>query len=159
MRIGRTGIDEAVLCGALALCLTSASAMGEDGGSISAQAAQPARAHRNGSPLEGRIRLLAKELNLDERQQDEVKRILVVQREQVRQVWNDETMPAPLRVQATQKISEHTSDQIRALLNEEQRKRYSKPVPREYQANRGDPESWMQNGGGAQTTAGPMTQP
>jgi hypothetical protein len=80
-----------------------------------------------GSALDERVRLLAKELDLDAAQQAGVKRILEEQRAQVVRVWSDTSVPAAQRVNATQAISNRTADQIRALLNDEQKKKFSAP--------------------------------
>ena len=86
-----------------------------------------AAAPRASSPLDRRVVLLARELDLDAAQQLRVKALLERQREQVAQVWQDESLPGALRVRRTQVISEGTEDGIRLLLTEEQKKRYFKP--------------------------------
>jgi hypothetical protein len=103
------------------------------------------RLQRRHSGLDDRVKLLARELDLDAKQQSELKKVLENQREQVVRAWADGSVPAGVRVQATQKISERTSDQIRALLNDEQRKRYIQPRSRETEQSlaSGDVESWM----------------
>ena len=103
------------------------------------------RLQRHHSGLDERIKLLARELDLDAKQQSDLKRVLEEQRERVVRAWADGSVPAGVRVQTTQKISERTSDQIRALLSEEQRKRYIQPKSREMEQNQtsGDVESWM----------------
>lgn len=81
------------------------------------------------SPLDRRVALLAKELNLNADQRIQVRGLLQSQRVQVSRVWSNDSLPAAVRVKATQLISERTADQIRALLSDEQRKLYSRPVP------------------------------
>lgn len=102
------------------------------------------------SPLDRRVNLLAKELGLDAAQQAQVKKVLVSQRDQVTRVWNDESIPAARRVSATQAISDRTVNQIRALLSEEQRKKYIQPRQRDAAVGTagGDAESWMKSGKG-----------
>ena len=90
--------------------------------------------------------MLSKALDLDAKQQSELRKVLEDQREQVSRVWNDTSVPAAYRVSATQAITDKTADQIRALLREEQKKRYNPPkLPRE--AAPGSPrpsvEAWM----------------
>ena len=102
--------------------------------------------HPHGNSLEDRIRVLAKALDLDVKQQSELRRVLEGQREEVRRVWDDSSVPAVYRVSATQGISDKTGDQIRALLSDEQRKKYSAPrVPHEATAGSTSRsvESWM----------------
>ena len=88
---------------------------------------------------------LPAELKLDAGQQGVVKRLLESQREQTLSIWNNDMVPAAVRVKSTQALSERTADQIRALLNDEQRKRYIQPRNREAEQNlaSGDLESWM----------------
>ena len=92
-------------------------------------AAAPPRTARSPtvSPLDRRIALLARELDLDAIQQLKVKAVLESQREQVARVWQDESAPGALRVKRTQLISERTEDGIRSLLTDEQKKKYFKP--------------------------------
>lgn len=73
--------------------------------------------------------MLSKSLDLDARQRSDLRKVLEDQREQVSRVWSDTSVPAAYRVSATQAISDRTADQIRALLNDEQRKRYNPPKP------------------------------
>ena len=106
--------------------------------------AAPAQQHQ--PVLEQRITLMAAELRLDERQQAELRRILINQRMQIMRLWSDTSVPPASRVGATRVISEQTGDQIRAMLNEEQKVKYNHPrKPRDATA---DPdarsvEDWM----------------
>lgn len=79
------------------------------------------------SPLDRRIALLARELDLDAAQQLKVRALLEGQREQIVRVWQDESLPGALRVARTRAISERTEDGIRALLTDAQRQKYLKP--------------------------------
>ena len=79
------------------------------------------------SPLDRRIALLAKELDLDARQQAEVRRILLQQRDEMSKAWADESQPAPLRIAASRAIGDRTAERIRAILNAKQREKYIKP--------------------------------
>ena len=107
-----------------------------------------ARRRKRASPLDRRVMLLARELGLDATQQAQVKKVLEGQREQVARVWNDRSIPAARRVSATQAIGDRTADRIRALLNDEQRKKYIKPRQRAAAVGTagGDVESWMNAG-------------
>lgn len=106
------------------------------------------RRERRVSPLDRRVILLTRELGLDATQQARVKKVLERQREEVARVWSDASIPAARRVSATQAISDRTADRIRALLNDEQRKKYIKPRQREVAvgAAGGDAEAWMYAG-------------
>jgi len=72
--------------------------------------------------------------------------VLEGQREQVRKVWSDASVPAAYRVSAIHAISDKTADQIRALLSEEQKKHYNPPKPPREAAtgsSRPSVEAWM----------------
>jgi Spy/CpxP family protein refolding chaperone len=107
--------------------------------SVNAGAAEPARegdslsghVHRARAHagLDDRVQLLSKALELDAGQQAALKKVLEAQREQVSRLWANESLPAAYRVSATQAIGEKTADQIRALLNDEQKKRFNPPKP------------------------------
>lgn len=96
--------------------------------------------------MDDRIRALSQALDLDEAQQSKLRKVLESQREQVMKVWSDSSLPAAYRISATQAISDGTADQIRALLNEEQRKKYNPPrQPHEAATgtNKRSVEDWM----------------
>jgi hypothetical protein len=115
------------------------------GGALAVQASAPDAAHGGeaaakhapktnprppqGSGIDGRVQLLARELDLDAGQQIGVRKILERQRADVSQVWSNEAMPAQLRVASTRAIGERTADNIRAILNDKQRARYNKAQP------------------------------
>ncbi len=88
---------------------------------------------------------MTKELDLDAGQQAALKAILVEQRAEVSRVWADESVPAPVRIGATQTISERTAGRIRAILNDEQREKYMKAHRRETPVGvpGADVQKWM----------------
>ncbi len=96
--------------------------------------------------LDQRVKLLSVELGLDAQQQAAVRNILLKQREQVMKTWSDGSVPAEFRATATGAISEHTGDAIRALLNEEQKKKYNqarKPREADRDAAPRSVDDWM----------------
>jgi len=101
--------------------------------------------HKKLSPLDRRVALLAKELDLSAAQQRQVKKVLQGQRDEVSRVWSDASMPAALRVSTTQAIGDRTADQIRDVLTDGQRTRYLQAHTRETRvgAPGADVESWM----------------
>ena len=107
--------------------------------------AEPGIRHKSVSPLDKRVALLAKELKLDASQQVRVKKILQDQQVQVSRLWSDMSMAPALRINATQTIGDRTADQIRALLNEEQRKKYIQEHKRTAKvgAPGADVQTWM----------------
>ncbi len=96
-----------------------------------AQDATPqALAHRaSAGTLEHRVDALTKALGLDARQQAELQRIFAGQREAVRKIWRNPALLPAERVPATRAQEDRTADQIRAILNAEQRKKYNPPKP------------------------------
>jgi hypothetical protein len=80
-----------------------------------------------GATVEDRVRTLTLALDLDTRQQSQLTKVLENHAEQVRKAWNDSSVPAAYRVSATRIISDQTAEQIRALLTEEQRKKFNPP--------------------------------
>jgi hypothetical protein len=101
--------------------------------------------HHRASGLEERVRTLSKALDLDAKQQLELRKVLEKQREQVKKVWADESVPAPYRIAETQAVGDRAADAIRSLLNEEQRKKFSPPKPTHGATGtaRSNVEDWM----------------
>jgi hypothetical protein len=134
---------------ALSVCFQwpAFAALGEEANAVDGSAKTVTRA-RKPVGMEGRVELLAKELDLDAAQQVALRRILEDQRNQTAKAWSDASVPAGVRVKTTQMISERTADQIRALLNDEQRKKYIQPLPSEAKlgASNVDVELWMNKG-------------
>jgi hypothetical protein len=79
--------------------------------------------------LEQRVRLLTRELDLTAVQQEAVRQILQDQRESVQHLWHDSEIAPAERAPALRLIGERTADRIRAVLDEEQKKKYNRPVP------------------------------
>jgi hypothetical protein len=108
------------------------------------RARHSSRAASANTALEDRVKLLTAELSLDARQQTGVREALIADRTQTLKVWQDQSIPAPLRIKATQDISTRTGNRIRALLNDEQRKKYIQPKPAEAgKQEPGDAEKWI----------------
>jgi hypothetical protein len=143
-----TRAGSAVLCLCLLVAWGGASAQelrGEAG--VEKSNAKPhAQRHAPKNSLEDRVKLLTKELDLDAKQQAELRKLLEGQRDQVKKVWDDTSLPAANRVGATQAISDRTGDAIRSMLNEEQKKKYNSAKPPR-DATEGSPrpdvEYWM----------------
>ena len=110
-------------------CCFTANAVTEVQGTSGEPHARGAPHQHSGHTLEDRVRILTQWLNLDATQQTEVRKVLQGQREQVKSLWSDTSVPAAQRISATQAISDRTGDQIRAMLNEEQKKKYNPPRP------------------------------
>ena len=63
---------------------------------------RPGQPSRAASALDRRVESVAKALGLDLDQTLQMRQILANQREQVRQIWNDETLASAYRIAATQ---------------------------------------------------------
>jgi hypothetical protein len=79
--------------------------------------------------LDDRVKVFAKALDLDAAQQSQLRKILLGQRDAVRRVWTDKSLSSAERAPATRAASERTGDEIRAILNDEQRKKYNSASP------------------------------
>jgi hypothetical protein len=113
--------------------------------SAESRAAGAGRAHVGGT-LDERVAYYARQLNLDVYQEAQLRKLLVEQRDQVQRLWADTTTPPAQRIQATKAIEDATSDRIRSMLNEEQRKKYNPPRPprdKLIQAQSTSVEDWM----------------
>jgi len=88
---------------------------------------QPLLPRGKRSGLESRVATLTRALGLDVKQQAALRAVLLDQRRHVQQIWSDESVSAADRIAATRKVSMLTADRIRAMLNEEQRKKYDPP--------------------------------
>jgi hypothetical protein len=82
-----------------------------------------------GAGLDDRVKVFAKALDLDAAQQSQLRKILLGQRDAVRRVWTDKSLSPAERAPATRAASERTGDEIRAILNDEQRKKYNSASP------------------------------
>jgi len=96
------------------------------------KATVPKTKHPNkGSTLDNRVKMLSKGLGLNIKQEAELKKVLEWQRDQIKALWHNTSIPAEYRISMTRSIGDKTADQIRALLNNEQRKKYLAPKPQE----------------------------
>jgi len=97
-----------------------------------------------GVGVEDRVRAMAKVLDLDPKQQIQLRKLLEFQQETIKRVWADPSIPAADHVGATRAILDQTRDKIRAMLNDEQRKKYpARSTPRDPGAPQPDVEYWM----------------
>jgi hypothetical protein len=107
----------------------------------------PARARIVGM-LEHRADVLATALQLDARQRAELLTILENQRRAVAKIWHDPTLSSAERAPATRAANERTGDEIRAILNDEQKRKYNPPKPSTppEQAGTRSIEQWLDAG-------------
>jgi len=100
------------------------------------------------SRLERHAQRLANTLNLDPAQRVALRKVLETEQERLAGIWSDSSLPGAYRVSATRAVSRQTTDEIRNLLNEEQRKKYILVRQREAPVGAaGDSvETWMSRG-------------
>ena len=130
------------------LALAGVSGVAEGGSATQApnpaQTAPPARVPAAGG-LEGRVRMFAQMLDLDTIQQGKLRRILIEQREAVRRIWTDRALTPAERAPATKAANDATSEKIRAILNDEQKKKYNTAPPANQEPmNTRTVEQWLQ---------------
>jgi len=119
--------------------------VGDTAATSSAKPALRTPAHvRAGGSLQHRVDVLGKALQLDARQRTELAAILESQRQAVTKIWSDPAMLPAERTPATRALQLRTADQIRAMLSEEQRKRYNPPNPQGAAPPSPNVEDWMQ---------------
>jgi hypothetical protein len=84
--------------------------------------------HNRNRPVEGRldghVKVLAKALDLDETQQAAVKGILQGRHQKILRITKSTTLSGADRIASLRALDQATATQIRALLNEEQKKKY-----------------------------------
>lgn len=86
------------------------------------------QAHRN-PPARNLAAALAKRLDLDAKQEAQVRRLLANRQAQIRKLWSDPSIAGDERVGAVKAINVRTIEQIRSLLTEEQKQKYFQPRP------------------------------
>jgi hypothetical protein len=105
-------------------CLCARVALAQEQSSRSVVPEQTASPRGQVPGLDSRAKRLAKLLDLTETQQAKLAQILASQHEQIRKLWSDQRVPSEYRVGEMRAINDKTEDQIRALLNDEQKKKY-----------------------------------
>jgi hypothetical protein len=113
-----------------------------DAGAARSKAHRPA--HRTAQQgIDANVRRLAKGLDLDQKQQATLRQILTDQYLQMTNLRTDSS-PGMDRSGAMAAIVDRTKQRIRAMLNDEQKKKYSADVPREPTTpSRSDLEHWL----------------
>lgn len=89
-----------------------------------ARSVRATRRHQARPSVDDRVRPLAKALDLNEEQRSAVKKILEQRQLQVERIRRDPSIPGGARIDQFRSLQDSTMEQIRAVLNEEQRKKY-----------------------------------
>jgi len=143
------GGSRLVLCAALACGVAASVGHAADDVPAAPQTApalavpHPAPARSREGGLDHRVKALSKALDLDARQQAELRKVLERQQLLVRKIWSDASLTATDKASATRAAEDQSGDQIRAFLNEEQKKRYNLPRPQRAQSPPPDVGAWM----------------
>jgi hypothetical protein len=94
--------------------------------------------------IEERVRRLTRVLDLNETQQARLAELLESERREIRRVWTENPRPQADRTGPTLAIIDRTRNEIRAMLNDEQKKKYPAAVPRDSLAPaNADTEYWL----------------
>lgn len=92
----------------------------------------PQRGHRSFSNDE-RVKVLAKNLDLDETQQSAMKKILEQRQQETLRIRQDASISGSDRIDRFRALQDITVQRIRAVLNDEQRKKYDPLAVRKVQ--------------------------
>ena len=85
----------------------------------------PAVAQRGHIPtIDDRVRVLARSLDLNEAQRAAVKKILEQRRQETLRIRQDPSISGGARIERFRALQDNTVERIRAVLNEEQKKKY-----------------------------------
>jgi hypothetical protein len=98
-----------------------------------AKPAPRARRYRRAS-IDDRVKRLAKSLDLSEAQQSEVKKILEQRQQQMLRIRLNPSISGSTRIDQFRALQDKTVERIRAVLNDEQKKKYDPLASRKLQA-------------------------
>jgi hypothetical protein len=105
----------------------------------------PHHGHRRVTP-EDRIKVLARNLNLDQTQQSAVLRILQQRMEETLRIRRDTSISGSDRIEQFRALQDKTVMQVRSVLNEEQKKKYDPLMVRNIgpAADQKSVEDWLE---------------
>ena len=121
----------ALLLLALPLPGTPVLAQASDAGSLGPQATPH---HSRRSNIDARVSTLKKSLDLDEAQQSAVKNILEQRQQETLRIRRDPSISGGARIERFRALQDNTVERIRALLNDEQKKKYDPLASRQIQS-------------------------
>jgi hypothetical protein len=102
------------------------------------------RRHYRKSSIDDVVRRLAKSLDLTPVQQSAVKTILEQRMQETLRIRRDSSLSGSERISHFRALQEHTVERIRAVLNEEQRKKYDPLAARKVKpAQSPNVEEWL----------------
>jgi hypothetical protein len=105
----------------------------------------PHHSHRRVT-LEDRVKGLARNLNLDQAQQDALLKILQARKEESLRIRRDTSISGSARIDQFRALQDETVLQVRAVLNEEQKKKYDPLAVRKLEpaADQKTVEDWLE---------------
>ena len=102
------------------------------------------RRQYNRPSLDERVSRFAKSFDLSEAQQSAVKKILEERQQQILRIRDDTSISGSARISQFRALQESTVERIRAVLNEEQKKKYNPLAPRDIpQTEQPSVEDWL----------------
>jgi hypothetical protein len=121
----------ALLFLALGLPCTLVSAQASDAGGLRPQT-PPHRSRK--SNIDARVSILTRSLDLNDAQQSAVKNILEQRQQQTLRIRRDPSITGSVRIERFRALQDDTVERIRAVLNEEQKKKYDPLASRQIQS-------------------------
>jgi hypothetical protein len=105
---------------------------------------------RHTTTLDDKVKRFAESLNLSETQRSEVRRILEFRQAQTRRIRLDESLSGAERISRLRGLQDTTVARIRAVLNDEQKKKYDPLMVRKAQrdSSPASVEDWMKAAAG-----------
>jgi hypothetical protein len=104
----------------------------------------PQHVARKRPTVDDRVKILAKNLDLNESQETAVKRILERRQQETLRIRRDPTIAGGARIEQFRMLQDRTAEEIRAVLNDEQKKKYDPFAARRIpQAEGRSVEDWM----------------
>jgi len=104
----------------------------------------PTHVSRNHPTVDDRVKVLARSLELNESQQSAVKNILERRQRETMRLRRDPTITGSARIEQFRMLQDRTAEEIRAVLNEEQRKKYDPFASRRIPQSEGrSVEDWL----------------
>jgi hypothetical protein len=132
----KKGLGKTLLLVALPLLvgvLLSVLALGQASGSVDAQPQPQAPLRRRTITMDAQVKRFAESLDLSETQQSEVKKILEFRQQQTRRIRLDESLSGAERISRIRGLQDSTVARIRAVLNDDQKKKYDPLAVRQAQ--------------------------
>jgi hypothetical protein len=125
--------------------LSSVLAVGQTSGSVDTKPQTRAPFRRRALTIDEQVKRFAESMDLSESQQSEVKKILDFQQVQIRRIRFNGSLSGTERINRFRGLQDSTVARIRAVLNDEQKKKYDPLMVRKAQQPSPQPsvEDWM----------------